>query len=98
MSLLSRRRFGGLALAGTAGLILPAPFLGRARAQAREGGTLTVALYKDLRTLNPIKGIFGNEWRVGINLYDNLTRLRELRGLRGREGLHLQAAPQRQVP
>jgi peptide/nickel transport system substrate-binding protein len=75
MPLLSRRRFGSLAAAGAAGLILPAPFIRPARGQAREGGTLTVALYKDLRTLNPIKGIFGNEWRVGINLYDNLTRL-----------------------
>jgi peptide/nickel transport system substrate-binding protein len=73
--LLTRRRFGALVATGTAGLLLPAPFLGRAHAQAREGGQLTVALYKDLRTLNPIMGIFGNEWRVTINLYDNLTQL-----------------------
>ena len=70
MNLITRRQFGTLAAAG---LLLPV--IGPAHAQPRPGGTLTVALYKDLRTLNPIKGIFGNEWRVGINLYDNLTRL-----------------------
>ena len=72
MAAISRRRFGALAAAG---FILPAPFIHPARAQSREGGTLTVALFKDLRTLHPIKGIFGNEWRVTANLYDNLTRL-----------------------
>jgi peptide/nickel transport system substrate-binding protein len=72
MAALTRRRFGALAAAG---FILPAPFIHPARAQSREGGTLTVALFKDLRTLHPIKGIFGNEWRVTANLYDNLTRL-----------------------
>jgi len=73
--LITRRRFGGYVAAGTAGLLLPAPFIGAARGQAREGGQITVALYKDLRTLNPIMGIFGNEWRATMNLYNNLTRI-----------------------
>jgi hypothetical protein len=42
-----------------------------------------VALYKDLRTLNPIMGIFGNEWRSTVNLYNNLTRLTANGGVEG---------------
>src|SRR5579863_3826813 len=71
----SRRDIGRYAVAGAAGLLLPAPFIRSARAEAQAGGLLTVTLFQDLRTLNPIMGIFGNEWRSTINLYDNLTRI-----------------------
>jgi len=62
----------------TAASSLAAPYLLRARAFAAEpvsGGQLRVALYKDLRTINPLKHIFGNELRTTANLYDNLTRV-----------------------
>ena len=74
--LITRRGFSrGLAAAGVAGVLAPSLLARRAYGEAKPGGQLTVALYKDLRTLNPIMGIFGNEWRVGGNLYSNLTRL-----------------------
>ena len=60
----TRRRFTrDLAAAGAGALVLPGLLRGPAHGQAKPGGQLTVALYKDLRTLNPIMGIFGNEWR-----------------------------------
>ena len=73
--LLTRRGFGGLVTAGAAGLLLRGIIVRSASGEPMAGGQLTVALFKDLRTLNPIMGIFGNEWRVTINLYDNLTQL-----------------------
>jgi peptide/nickel transport system substrate-binding protein len=80
---LTRRRVGTGLLASAGGLFLPAILGGRAYGEARSGGQLTVALYKDLRTLNPIMGIFGNEWRAGVNLYNNLTRLTTTGGVEG---------------
>jgi len=73
--ILTRRGFGGLVAVGAAGFLLPQAIIRPARGEARAGGELTVTLYQDLRTLNPIMGIFGNEWRTTINLYDNLTQL-----------------------
>jgi len=58
---LTRRAFaGGLAAAGSLALAMPAILSARAYGEAKPGGRLAVALYKDLRTLNPIMGIFGN--------------------------------------
>jgi len=71
----TRRDIGRLVVAGAAGLLLPRSFVRSARAEAQAGGQLTVTLFQDLRTLNPVMGIFGNEWRATVNLYDNLTRL-----------------------
>jgi peptide/nickel transport system substrate-binding protein len=83
-SSLTRRKVGrGLLAAGAGTLLLPAMIGGRAYGEAKAGGQLTIALYKDLRTLNPIMGIFGNEWRAGINLYNNLTRLTAGGGVEG---------------
>jgi peptide/nickel transport system substrate-binding protein len=82
--LITRRRFGrNLLLAGTGALVLPAILGGRAAAQGKPGGQLTIALFKDLRTLNPIMGIFANEWRATVNLYNNLTRLTAHGGVEG---------------
>ena len=82
--LVTRRRFNrGLCAAGMGTLFLPAMFDSRALAQGKPGGQLTIALFKDLRTLNPIMGIFGNEWRATINLYNNLTRLTANGGVEG---------------
>ncbi|HYB56433.1 MAG TPA: ABC transporter substrate-binding protein [Alphaproteobacteria bacterium] len=81
---LTRRAFArGLAAAGSAALVMPAILSARAYGEAKPGGRLTVALYKDLRTLNPIMGIFGNEWRTTSNLYNNLTRLTASGGVEG---------------
>src|SRR5574341_314132 len=83
-SRVTRRQFGaGLLAAGAGGLLLPAILGRRAYGQAKPGGQLTVALFKDLRTLNPIMGIFGNEWRACVNLYNNLTRLTANGGVEG---------------
>lgn len=71
----TRRDIGRFMTAGAAGLLLPHAIVRSARADAQAGGQLTVTLFQDLRTLNPIMGIFGNEWRATINLYDNLTRI-----------------------
>jgi peptide/nickel transport system substrate-binding protein len=80
----TRRRFTrDLAAAGAGALVLPGLLRGPAHGQAKPGGQLTVALYKDLRTLNPIMGIFGNEWRSTVNLYNNLTRLTASGGVEG---------------
>ena len=80
----TRRRFTrDLAAAGAGALVLPGLLRGSAHGQAKPGGQLTVALYKDLRTLNPIMGIFGNEWRSTVNLYNNLTRLTANGGVEG---------------
>ncbi|HZS84950.1 MAG TPA: ABC transporter substrate-binding protein [Stellaceae bacterium] len=80
---LTRRAFGrGLATTGTV-LAMPWVLGRRAYGEAKPGGQLTVALYKDLRTLNPIMGIFGNEWRATCNLYNNLTRLTAKGGVEG---------------
>ncbi|MFI4986822.1 MAG: ABC transporter substrate-binding protein [Alphaproteobacteria bacterium] len=80
----SRRGFGkGLLAASSATLLMPALLTRRAYGEAKPGGRLTVALYKDLRTLNPFTGIFGNEWRVCCNLYNNLTRLSAHGGVEG---------------
>src|SRR6185437_8326297 len=78
------RRAFGVGLAGV-GATLATPWMleRRAFAEAKPGGQLTVALYKDLRTLNPIMGIFGNEWRATCNLYNNLTRLTPHGGVEG---------------
>ena len=81
--LVTRRRFGGLIVGGTAGLVLPQFSVRPAWSAPQAGGELTVALFKDLRTLNPIMGIFGNEWRATINLYDNLTQLTPSGGVEG---------------
>jgi len=79
---ISRRGFNrGLLVAGAAGLALPAVV--RHGLAAEPGGTLSVAMFKDLRTINPIMGIFGNEWRATINLYNNLTRLTAAGGVEG---------------
>jgi ABC-type transport system substrate-binding protein len=81
---LTRREAGkGLLAAGAGTLLLPTMIGGRSYGEAKSGGQLTIALYKDLRTLNPIMGIFGNEWRAGINLYNNLTRLTANGGVEG---------------
>src|SRR6266403_4670649 len=81
---MTRRRFTrDLAASGAGALLLPGLFRGNAHGQAKPGGRLTVALYKDLRTLNPIMGIFGNEWRSTVNLYNNLTRLTANGGVEG---------------
>jgi len=81
---LTRRAFGkGLIVASAAGTFLPAILGRRAYGEAKPGGQLTVALFKDLRTLNPITGIFGNEWRACVNLYNNLTRLVANGGVEG---------------
>jgi len=80
----TRRRFTRDLVASSAGaLLLPTVLRGTAQGQAKPGGQLTVALYKDLRTLNPIMGIFGNEWRSTVNLYNNLTRLTATGGVEG---------------
>jgi peptide/nickel transport system substrate-binding protein len=79
---LSRRDIGKGLLA-TSTLLLPGIVTRRAYSDAQPGGQLTVALFKDLRTLNPIMGIFGNEWRAGVNLYNNLTRLTPTGGVEG---------------
>ncbi len=82
--LVTRRKFGaGLVAASAGALVLPAILANRAYGQTKPGGQLTVALYKDLRTLNPIMGIFPNEWRATINLYNNLTRLTASGGVEG---------------
>lgn len=81
--LITRRQFSRQMAAAGASALFPMVFDGRAWAQARPGGQLNVALYKDLRTLNPIMGIFGNEWRATINLYNNLTRLTARGGIEG---------------
>ncbi len=82
--LLGRREFGaGLIAAGSAALLLPAMATRSTFGEAKAGGRLTVALFKDLRTLNPITGIFGNEWRANCNLYNNLTRLTAHGGVEG---------------
>ena len=81
--LVTRRRFGGLVAAGSVGLMLPQVIVRPARGAPQAGGELTVALFKDLRTLNPVTGIFGNEWRATINLYDNLTQLTPAGGVEG---------------
>lgn len=80
----TRRQFTrDLVAIGAGALVLPG-VLGRpARGEAKPGGQMTVALYKDLRTLNPVMGIFGNEWRSTINLYNNLTRLTPSGGVEG---------------
>ncbi len=81
---ITRREAGkGLLAAGAGTLFLPTMTGGRAYGEAKSGGQLSIALYKDLRTLNPIMGIFGNEWRAGINLYNNLTRLTASGGVEG---------------
>ena len=74
-SIITRREIARFAVAGAVGLLLPKAFVRSARAAAQAGGQLTITLFQDLRTLNPIMGIFGNEWRATINLYDNRTRL-----------------------
>ena len=80
----TRRRFTrNLVTSGAGALLLPNVLRGTAHGQAKPGGQLTVALYKDLRTLNPIMGIFGNEWRSTVNLYNNLTRLTATGGVEG---------------
>jgi len=80
----TRRQFNrGLVASGVGALLLPGLLRGHAYGQAKPGGQLTVALYKDLRTLNPIMGIFGNEWRSTVNLYNNLTRLTASGGVEG---------------
>ena len=79
----TRRGFGGLMLGATAGLVLPQVIIRPARGAPQAGGQLTVALFRDLRTLNPIMGIFGNEWRANVNLYDNLTQLAAAGGVTG---------------
>lgn len=76
----TRRAF---AAGAAASLAVPAIIRRPALGQATSGGQLTVALYKDLRTLNPITGIFGNEWRTTVNLYNNLTRLTPAGGVEG---------------
>ena len=81
--LLTRRRFGGVVAGGAAGLLLPRIIIRPALGAPQAGGQLTVALFKDLRTLNPIMGIFGNEWRATTNLYDNLTQLTPTGGVEG---------------
>jgi peptide/nickel transport system substrate-binding protein len=81
---MTRRRFiRDVALSGGGALLLPGVLPGWAAGQAKPGGQLSVALYKDLRTLNPIMGIFGNEWRSTVNLYNNLTRLTANGGVEG---------------
>ncbi|MBL4647174.1 MAG: ABC transporter substrate-binding protein [Rhizobiales bacterium] len=83
----TRRTFGrglGLGLtAGAAGLFMPGIARHAMAAGAQDGGTLTVTLFKDLRTINPMMGIFGNEWRCTVNLYNNLTRLTASGGIEG---------------
>ena len=81
--LLTRRGFGGLVTGTAAGLLLPQFIIRPARGAPQAGGQLTIALFKDLRTLNPIMGIFGNEWRTCVNLYDNLTQLTAEGGVEG---------------
>ncbi len=71
---INRRTFTKGVAATASALILPG-YMRQAVAASNSGGKLTVALFKDLRTLNPIMGIFGNEWRCTANLYNNLTRL-----------------------
>src|SRR3954465_12682670 len=78
--LVPRRAFG---LGAAAALAAPAIWRRPAFGEAAAGGRLTVALFKDLRTLNPIMGIFGNEWRTTIKLYNNLTRLTPSGGVEG---------------
>ncbi len=80
---LTRRAFGSGFAAAATGLAMPWILDRRAYGAALPGGQLTVALYKDLRTLNPIMGIFGNEWRATCNLYNNLTRLTANGGVEG---------------
>ena len=81
---LTRRAFGkGLLATGAASLALPAVAARPASGASTAGGQLTVALFKDLRTINPIMHIFGNEWRATINLYNNLTRLSPDGGVTG---------------
>ena len=82
-SLITRRGFGLATAGAAAGLLLPNLIIRPARGAPQAGGQLTVALFKDLRTLNPVTGIFGNEWRAAVNLYDNLTQLTPGGGVEG---------------
>jgi peptide/nickel transport system substrate-binding protein len=72
-------------IAGGTG-VLGAPYVFSSRSWGDEpvrGGQLRVALYKDLRTLNPLKMVFGNEIRAAANLYDNLTSVSRQGEVRG---------------
>lgn len=78
--------------AGTLG----APFISGSRAFADEpvrGGQLRIALYKDLRTINPLKMVFGNEIRAAANLYDNLTSLTRQGEVRGNLAAEFSPSP-----
>lgn len=79
---LNRRQFSLGLTAGASGLFMPG-VLRNSYGAGHSGGTLTIALFKDLRTINPILGIFGNEWRCTVNLYNNLTRLTADGGIEG---------------
>lgn len=65
----SRRK---VLVGAAAGLFMPSLSLLSVRAAERRGGTLRIALYKDLRTLNPLMSTFANEFRTTVNLYNNL--------------------------
>src|SRR5579871_5477315 len=75
---MTRRR-----LISGAAAVLAMPAIRTQAAEAVRGGHLRIALYKDLATLSPVMGIFGNTWRTTINLYNNLTRLTANGGVEG---------------
>lgn len=69
---LNRRTFGKL-MAATA--VLPLTTIAASRAAyAGSGGTLVVSLLRDLPSLDPMKGLSANTWRMTANFYNNLTR------------------------
>jgi peptide/nickel transport system substrate-binding protein len=79
--MLTRR---GLIAVGAGTLATPSIIVPRAWAdEPVHGGDLRVALYKDLRTINPLKMVFGNEIRAAANLYDNLTSVTREGEVRG---------------
>lgn len=79
--MLTRR---GIIVAGAGALASPYIIVPRAWAEEPvRGGELKVALYKDLRTINPLKMQFGNEIRAAANLYDNLTSITRQGEVRG---------------
>src|ERR1700733_7555785 len=79
--MLTRR---GIIAVGAGSLAAPCIIVPRAWAdEPVHGGELRVALYKDLRTLNPLKMVFGNEIRAAANLYDNLTSVTRQGEVRG---------------
>ena len=77
---------------------------------AKQGGAITITYKDDVATLDPAIGYDWQNWSMIKSLFDGLMDYepgttdaqarprRELRDLAGRQDLHLQAAPRRQIP